>query len=365
MADDRHDFRSTPANSGEADPLESHSINAPSHDDHLAVDSELGWGRLARRITGWTSNLLVTFLILAAGLAFGVQVLVWWKNAPDESKPQGKSAEDSFAVDAWAEFRGTGNHLRCLTVQAEEAVATRRCEDVCLASAEAAGVPSGLPTLAEQGVLEKLASISPIRESPRGVLVYRYPGDFRLWVGVKVPKEAPGDSRPPMSENDDSTGGSPLPSGSRIVAWTFLLPAGEREWTIYHISAVTKESMESDYDLGREQDAFFPLPPGAAVVSRFCPGPGSFFGVFEETVQGASANWPIFLDHELEEKGWSPVTLWSGESSRRRTFSRDTSASEQSFLTVEILQRPDRPARGLVFQFRWMTGGQETRSESQ
>lgn len=365
MADDRRPSHLTPANSGDVNSPQSRPTDVLPQGNPLGSDSELGWGKLARRITGWTSNLLVTFLILAAGLAFGVQVLVWWKSAPDEHESHGKSAGDSFAAGAWAEFRGAGRHFSCLTIQADEEAAVHRCEDVCLASAEAAVRPSGLPTLAEQNVLEKLARVSPVRRSSQGIWVYRYPGDFRLWVGVRVPKEATENNSPSVTGGDHSASVSPFPLGSRIVAWTFLIPAGEKEWTIYRISPGTKEGIELNDGVGRGDDALFPVPPGALVVSRFSPGPGSFFGVFEETTRGASTNWPIFLDRELERQGWSPVSHWSGGSSRRRTFSRDKSISEQSFLTVEILQKPGRPARGLVFQFRWRIGNQESSSELQ
>src|SRR5687768_3893786 len=37
-----------------------------------------GFGRLARRIGGWTANLLATAIVVVAGLGLGRQVLVWW-----------------------------------------------------------------------------------------------------------------------------------------------------------------------------------------------------------------------------------------------------------------------------------------------
>ena len=41
-----------------------------------------GFGGLARRIAGWTANLLATAIVLVAGLAMGRQVLVWWYEQP-------------------------------------------------------------------------------------------------------------------------------------------------------------------------------------------------------------------------------------------------------------------------------------------
>jgi len=46
---------------------------------------ETGYAALAKRISAWTSKFLLSVLILAAGLGFGRQVLMWWK--ADQSLP--------------------------------------------------------------------------------------------------------------------------------------------------------------------------------------------------------------------------------------------------------------------------------------
>jgi hypothetical protein len=42
-------------------------------------------GQLARRLSGWAGNLLATAIVLAAGLTFGRQVLLWWR--ADAARP--------------------------------------------------------------------------------------------------------------------------------------------------------------------------------------------------------------------------------------------------------------------------------------
>ncbi|HOP76636.1 MAG: hypothetical protein WBH86_04115 [Thermogutta sp.] len=334
----------------------------------LAVDSELGWSKLAKRITGWTSNLLVTFLILAAGLVFGVQVLLWWKDtATEDQTTVNRDTRESLQVSRrWAEFYGGGGGFSCISFQGEEKAAIRRCEETCLEAVQRAVVRPGLPDAAERRVLAKLASILPIREEPNGSRVYRYPGDVPLWVGVKLgEKKSEGTDRAGAVDTDATDAGS-LPPGSRIVAWAFLMPVTEREWTIYLLSPAAEGPQKGTLGSLGEEEFLFPVPPGATVVSRLSPGEGAFFGAFEESTPGASVTWPLFLDRELERQGWVPVGDWLGGAARkRRVFGRGTQTTEQSFLSIEITQDAHRPARGLVFGFRWTTEKRERSSEPQ
>jgi len=225
---------------------------------------------------------------------------------------------------------------------------------MCLEVAQQASFPLGLPDLAEQEILAKLANLSPVCEGPRGTRVYRYPGDFPVWVGIKMKEERPTGHDPLKSE-----GNLPLP-GCRIVAWTFLISVGKEVWTIYRASMEPEIATEESTIVSNGFDMVCPTPPGASVISRFSPGSGTIFEIFQETSAGAAATWTLFLDRELPKAGWKPLDNWRGEPSRRRrTFTRRTPSLEESFLTIEIIQKPGEPTRGLVFGFRWRTSGRE------
>ena len=49
-----------------------------------------GFAALAKRISSWTTNSLLTLLVLVAGLGFGRQVLKWWR--ADASPPAGRAS---------------------------------------------------------------------------------------------------------------------------------------------------------------------------------------------------------------------------------------------------------------------------------
>lgn len=360
MADERPRRHSQPTISGgENHPAIAVSRETSGQSGDSPEKPELGWTAIARRITGWTSNLLVTFLILGAGLAFGVQVLIWWKEAPTDGNPSSdiKTTERQTNTEAWAEFRGVGGRFSWLTIQDDENAAIRRAQEICREAAQEATFPAGLPDLAEQDVLAKLGNLSPVCEGPHGVRVYRYPGDFPVWVGVKIVKEVV-----PRSELENN--GNLASQGSRIVAWTFLIRGEQREWTIYRVSTDTGIGTQESTIVPNEADMLFPIPPGASVVSRFSPGSGAFFGIFQETSPGTSATWTLFLDRQLHTAGWKPLDNWSKEPLRqRRTFTRNTPSAEQSFLTIEIARKSGQPARGLVFGFRWTIPGHELKTE--
>lgn len=356
MADDRLLSHTTPANAkGATRPAKTLSPDTSQQSDDSPNNRELGFRAIARQISSWTSNLLVTFLILAAGLAFGVQVLIWWKDVPSErnSSPDDTARGNLVNSEPWVEFRGLGSRFLCVTIQAEEKTALRQCQEMCLEAAQQATLPSGLPDLAEQDVLVKLAELSPACEGPNGLRVYRYPGDFPVWVGVK---RAGGET---INRGGVKSEGAPLETGSRIVAWVFLVSEGKQVWTIYRMAMdLTSQTKEKETTTGlSDTDVFFPVPPGASVLSRLSPGSGTFFEIFEETAPGTSATWTLFLDQELPKIGWEPIDNWLGGPTRqRRTFRRKLASAEQFFLTIEIIQKSDRPARGLVFGLRWSTG---------
>lgn len=361
MADDHLAVHASPAGSkGENHPTNVVSLNTSGNNGDSPHASDLGWIAIARRITGWTSNLLVTFLILAAGLAFGIQVLIWWNDSPNDgnSSPEAKPTEDLPSSEAWAEFHGPGGRFSGLTIQADENAAIRHSQEMCLEATEQASFPSGLPDLAEQEILAKLANLSPVCEGPRGARVYRYPGGFPVWIGIKMQEE-----RTAGHDHLKSDGNLPLPGG-RIVAWTFLISVGKQVWTIYRASMEPEIAPKERGRGPNDADMICPTPPGAFVISRFSPALGAIFEIFQETSSGAAATWTLFLDRELAKAGWKPLDNWRGEPSRqRRTFTRRTPSLEESFLTIEIVQKPGEPTRGLVFGFRWSTPGREMKTD--
>lgn len=93
-----------------------------------------GFAHLAKRISAWTTNGLLTLVILLAGLVFGRQVLKWW--AADATPPAETSvaplASDGLGDPAKAHFLQFGNQPWAIERQEirgdkEQAAAALRC----------------------------------------------------------------------------------------------------------------------------------------------------------------------------------------------------------------------------------------------
>ncbi|HZN34299.1 MAG TPA: hypothetical protein VFB80_10785, partial [Pirellulaceae bacterium] len=91
-----------------------------------------GFGRLARRIATWTTNLLATAIVLAAGLAMGWQVLAWWRERPEAEAAAALPPEAALpAIAESREFWTRGGPLRIERVRGDAAAAQAAMREFC------------------------------------------------------------------------------------------------------------------------------------------------------------------------------------------------------------------------------------------
>jgi hypothetical protein len=174
-----------------------------------------GFGRLARRIAGWTANLLATALVLVAGLAVGRQVLVWWYEAPPEQIAAANA--DELPPETPGELRlwTARGPMTLARIVGDRDAALKRMRERC---AEAPiGPIKQPPGPGEQRFLEKLAKMTPV-EQTKELHVYVPSGDVTMVVAV---------SR----------------TGPRIAAWSFALEAQPGHWSCYTFSPATTTSL--------------------------------------------------------------------------------------------------------------------------
>lgn len=196
----------------------------PARRDHWRFGGVSDFGSLARRISGWTTNLLATALVLVGGLAIGWQVLAWWKEAGNEDSlalEREKLAELVPQAEG-REFWTKRGPVKVERVRGSAAEATWAMRAFCKAAGERtaddAG-PAGEAGPGEARFVKKLREQEPWEDSGR-VSVYQPAGQTGMMVGVRRPDE-------------------------RIVAWSFVLPAEEGMWLVYHFRPVAGNSAES------------------------------------------------------------------------------------------------------------------------
>ena len=336
------------------------------------------FGELARQMTDWTSRLLVTFLILAAGLSFGLQVMEWWRESP---VPATSSKSSDLAITPGQTSAGRDGdsirvsteqgHLNVISISGSQAEACRKAEEVCVAVSETLALPQTPPSPEEQRLLERLATADPVRSLPDGTRVFRYPGDFLMWAIVK-----PGTSSKPKpvenqvdarrgADSGDSSGSDSDPHGAkgpsrvteRVIGWAVLMQAGGNLWSLYVLSPTQSERMVATA-AGKSSDENMPeplseLPDGARWVARFGFSSENWVGIFEETVAGKAVTWPLWLDQQLSRDGWKAVGRWnsSGHESWKR-YVRSGDASGEEHLTVRLRTMPGEASRGVLVYLR-------------
>src|SRR5262245_25635041 len=165
-----------------------------------------GFGRLARRIATWTTNLLATAIVLAAGLAMGWQVLAWWHERP---QPEVAAPLPELSLPAIAESREfwtRGGPLRIERVHGDAVAAQAAMREFCrqgsVLQSEAAAGPG------EAQFVASLTQQTPL-ETAGEIDLYLPPGQTAMVVAV---------SR----------------SSRRIVSWSLSAQRGEGEWSLFH-----------------------------------------------------------------------------------------------------------------------------------
>jgi hypothetical protein len=179
-------------------------VNSP----RLRVGLVCSFASLARQISGWTTNLLATAIVLAGGLAFGWQVLFWWHEQPQPAA--GPSEAFLAAADlppaAGREFWTKHGPLKVEQVRGgpDEAIVTMRasCRGIQPPQDSAAAGPGEVQFLAQ------LSRQAPLEEAG-DLALYQPPGRLAMVVAVSRSRQ-------------------------RIVGWSFALSASDGTWTLYH-----------------------------------------------------------------------------------------------------------------------------------
>ncbi|MCI0358339.1 MAG: hypothetical protein L0211_07645 [Planctomycetaceae bacterium] len=188
------------------------SSSSPSDAHAASGPAPGGFGRLARRIAGWTANLLATALVLVAGLAVGRQVLIWWYESPPArlaaASDQPLPPETSEELRLWT-TRGPMSIERVIgDKDAAIAAMRQRCESSPAATVMQPAGPG------EQRFLETLVKLAPV-EQTKELDLYVPPGDVTMVVAVS--RDEP-----------------------RIAAWSFALEAEPATWTCYTFCPAAK-----------------------------------------------------------------------------------------------------------------------------
>lgn len=166
----------------------------------------------ARRLTGWTSNLLVTGIVLVAALGVGRQLVRWWRVDPQEETsshiPDPGAADEAGQQPSSLEF-GHGYSLRRIEVQGNAETATEQLRAECREIAENSPLPSQPPTEGELRFLARTRGRPPLEEKAGKWQIHRFDGKLPLLVALRLDEANP-----------------------RVVAWGLAVPSDEEASTL-------------------------------------------------------------------------------------------------------------------------------------
>lgn len=245
---------------------------------------------LARRVALWTTNCLLTAIILIAGIGFGRQVLRWWaaeRPEPIASNPL-LSAMDGLG-DPWTphslQFGDQPWSLWRQSISGDQAAAAAALLGNCRRLIETADAPMADPLGGLPPGLEKL---KPAAEEAGRWRLYALEGGIPMVVGVRRLLQIP----------PDKAGSNLAETPRRVVIWGLAVPVAAKLWTLCAFQPTAGD--------GRRRPELFPsqigIPPGSRKLVSMQLGKGG--GVVAFTGPEPWAAWKRFFDRSFAQRGW-------------------------------------------------------------
>jgi hypothetical protein len=166
------------------------------------------FGTLARRINGWTTNILTAAIVVALGLALGWQITGWFRE-PSAASPATTIANAHVNLPEIAnehEFLTSSGLVRVQRQNGTPSEAIEAMRTFCrekLPTSEPRAIGPG-----EAAFVKQLMAEQPLEESPP-VALFQPPGQATMVVAVDRDLQ-------------------------RIVAWSFASPTPSGGWSLYH-----------------------------------------------------------------------------------------------------------------------------------
>jgi hypothetical protein len=274
--------------------------NSHNPTDHPSADGKPGdtpsFGRLAKRITAWTTNILATAIVLVAALGIGRQVRKWWgvegnPASPAEVAIPGGQIGDP-EVPHVLHFGDQPWSIQRQTVQGGEAQATTALRAACRQALEKADFPATPPGREEQNLLAKLQRQTPVAEELGAWRLFEPSEGVPLVVGVR---ESP-------NQNHPEAGTELAETARRVVVWGLAVPEDRANWSLYSFRLESGSSKK----VGLLPE--LPYPPGGRRLLSVTVGEGGALAAFSGRQE--SGEWKPWYEDWFAQRGWKPAGAW-------------------------------------------------------
>jgi len=337
--------------------------------------------QLARRISAWTTNCLLTVMLLVIALGFGREVLHWWH---DEGTPPAVAPVDPLSDGAGLhvlEFGDQAWSIRRQEFSGRQGDVPAALQAACRTAIVDARPRGESPDAAEQELVNRLARERPVAERRGQWRIYLWGQGHPVLIGTRA--VGPGTSADGTGRADhdhdhdheymvpdmvpDMVPAQPTSAGTnldettyRVVIWGVAVPAAADAWTLYLFQSGGTGGGQS------QSEVAIPLPPGGhrlvairATQSTGCPG-GEAITAFSaddgNLARGFYDRW--FADHGWKvAAGWEQIgSGWHARFEMRRGSVGDrphqVGDRPQQALAVDVRLGPDAQGRwtGLVME---------------
>ncbi|MHB1036301.1 MAG: hypothetical protein ACYC35_25105 [Pirellulales bacterium] len=264
------------------------------------ADPPLGFAALAKRISGWTSRLVASGIVLVAGLSIGRQMIAWWSvDAPapaaqEAPGPAGSEADSAGLGESGVlEFGDLAYRVQRQSLRGDKGVALAWLRKECRNALDRGGLPHRQIGPAEQELLRQIAKEKPVAEGPPGRRLHQLDGAFPMVVGTLDPG---------VTRSSSGEGSSAVAlSGRRVIIWGMGVPMAGDVWALYTFQA---ESTATPFRSSLQPA----LPPGARRTMAVRDANGGGMAAFGGS--GPPQRWIGFYDRWFRQHGWSVASAW-------------------------------------------------------
>jgi len=287
---------------------------------------------LARRLSSITSRILLSAVIVIAGIGVGRQILSWWReaaDAPQQAPLPVAGLGDPSAVHEivladrpWAIVQQS--------FQGDAGEAADALLSACHRAAKATeAMPLPPPGPEEQQLLDRLERARPERRSPGGVSLYALREAVPLVVGIRTARGA----HPATAESH------PGVTGPSVAVWGMAVPAASNQWSLYTFQPSKEPSEKGSLPQP-------PIPPECRRLLQVRAVGGDRSIVF--TGRSAPRAWRAFYDHWAAEVGLEPIGGWQESGGIWRVTYRAADPGSAAVVHVHMDTTAGKAHRGIV-----------------
>jgi len=275
-----------------------------------------GLGRLARRISAWTTNSLLTVMLAVVAVGFGREVLHWWHEGTLPAGATGVAA-DPLGDEAAPHVLEFGDHawsIRRQVFSGRQSDVSAALEAACRAAMVDSRPGRESADSTEQELLKRLACQRPVAEEHGQWRIYRWGGGYSVLIGTRAlgrtrldaGRSVEGATAPGPGTNLDET-------VYRVVIWGVAVPTGVMPGTMYSSSRSANVWALYLFQSGGgasgqlRPEMQIPLPPAGHRLVSIRAAVGGAITAFSAGDGDAARG---FYDRWFADHGWKIAIRW-------------------------------------------------------